>query len=89
MAKTIDKISQVPMDCYQVANEMFGAHGGHAFVAEAVEAMSTAGWTFLRYNDDGEEVHQPPAKCPVCGGIGGAIGSGLDSDAPCHSGPYK
>lgn len=26
--------------------------------------------------------------CPRCGGVGGAIGSGLDVDEPCHAGPY-
>jgi len=35
------------------------------------------------------DIENHPASCPVCGGQGGAIGSGLESDDPCHSGPYK
>lgn len=85
--KAIDQIPQQPIDCYQVAEHLYGSKSG---VHEAAKEMRTAGWTFLEYNEYGEEVHQPPTKfCAHCGGQGGAIGSGLESDGPCHSGPYQ
>ena len=30
----------------------------------------------------------PDRPCPTCRGRGGAVGSGLDPNEPCHAGPY-
>lgn len=69
--KSIDSIPQWPADCYQVAEELYGVANSHT-AALAAEEMRRAGWTFVEYNEYGEEVRQPPAVklCPACGGSG-------------------
>jgi hypothetical protein len=62
--KTIDQIPQIPMDCWQVAQELYGeaAISHFSFLAgEAAELMKQAGWTFSHYDwKTGEEIHNPP-----------------------------
>lgn len=61
--KTINQIPQVPMDCWQVAEYLYGKvalDANHLLAGEAADKMREAGWTFLEYNEYGEEVWQPP-----------------------------
>lgn len=64
--KTIDQVTQCPMDCWQVAYELFGksAVDKNCFLAgNAATQMKQAGWTFSHYDDKyGEEVHNPPQR---------------------------
>lgn len=76
------------MDCYTAA-DFLGAS------VEAAAEMLRTQWKFVGYSSNGEYLYAPKPKiqqpeiCPNCFGAGGAIGSGLESDGPCHSGPYK
>lgn len=63
---------ETPMDCYQVAELLFGVADSKT-ASMAAEEMRKAGWSFLEYNECGEEVWQPPKEvkyCPVCKGSG-------------------
>jgi hypothetical protein len=47
------------MTAWQVADIIFG--GSSVILAdEAFSQMMAAGWTFLEYNENGEDVWQPP-----------------------------
>jgi hypothetical protein len=61
--KQLKRISEIPepMNAWQVAELIFG--GSSVLLAdEAFKQMKKAGWTFLEYDDNGEEVWQPPNK---------------------------
>lgn len=61
--KTIDQVTQMPMDCWQVAEELFGKIAvtqDHFLAGQAAQQMKAAGWKFSHYNDYGEEVYNPP-----------------------------
>lgn len=67
-------------DCYEVANWLNDAERyGHPLYNDSVEAakahklMAAAGWTFLTYNDHGQEVWQKPGTEARLDGSGLAI----------------
>lgn len=66
--KSIDEIQQVPMDGYQVANQMRGLKLGDEgyndswLATEAYREMKQAGWKFSAYHFDfGTEIWAPPS----------------------------
>lgn len=67
--KTIDQIPQHLMDCYEASNAMHSLQPGDKgyndsrLAAQAHFEMVEAGWKFHSYNEFGEEVWEPPAKC--------------------------
>lgn len=65
MERSINDL-QVPMDCWQVAEYLFGKEAvdkNHLLAGEAAQQMKAAGWTFLEYDQGfGEEIWQPPRK---------------------------
>ena len=68
--KAINQVTQVPMDCWQVAEELFGKKAlaqNHLLAGEAARQMKQDGWSFSRYDSTyGEEVYNPPQrKCYV------------------------
>jgi len=58
----------MPSDCYELANQTLGLRPGDAdfdnpVLAEvAAQYMSDEGWTFVDYNEYGEEVYSPPTQ---------------------------
>lgn len=56
--KTIDQIKE-PMDAWQVAEHLYGKDALDAnrlLARKAAEEMRKANWSFLEYNENGEEV---------------------------------
>ncbi len=86
--KTIDEIQQIPMDGYQVANQMRGLKPGDEgyndswLATEAYREMRFAGWKFSAYHFDfGTEIWAPPS-CPTCKDTG--IAPWCSGDGRCY-----
>ena len=60
--KPIKQISEItePMNAWQVAEILFGCGDSLPLVDKAFEQMKAANWTFLEYDENGEEVWRPP-----------------------------
>jgi hypothetical protein len=76
--KKISEIKQ-PGDAYDVANRLNNLQPGDPgwndcdAASEAAKLMKDTGWSFLTYNQEGQEIHHPPGShvtCPDCGGSG-------------------
>jgi len=63
--ESIDQIPQIPMTAWEMADLLFGkaaVNANHSLASRAAEQMRQAGWCFLEYDNNGDEVWEPPKE---------------------------
>jgi len=62
MIKSISQIPQIPMTAWTCAEFLYGKEAldaNHLLASEAYQQMESAGWKFLDYDENGDELFSP------------------------------